>query len=211
MTTALVTAGLILSALAQAPDTSLGAIAGWLPGTYDTFAQAAADDSLGAAYRHVRAVLAVAPLTLQGIPSGSRAFYLEQALAGHESEPYRQRVIVLMRRDGAVVNELYRLRNPREVTGFDGRRSLRLLDLEREPGCDAYWERESAEAFRGTAGASGRCASALQGATHAVSSFRLTAGTFTTLDQGLDDTGAVRWGPPPGEQGYVFVKRGEIR
>lgn len=195
------------SLLTQAPDSNLTLVARWLPGTYDTFAQAAADDSSGAAYRHVRAVLRVMPVAIEGLPDDARAFYLEQALAGQEAAPYRQRLIVLRTRDGVLMNELYRVTNAAALVGFDGRRALAMSAMEREPGCDAVWQRASAGAFTGAAGVAARCPSTLRGATHAVTHFALTSGTFTTLDQGVDDAGVVHWGPPNGVVGHVFVKR----
>lgn len=207
MSRVLAALAVLVSLAAQGPDQELAAIAAWLPGTYDTFAQAAADESGGTAYRHVRAVLRITPITLAGSAPGTRAFYLEQALADNERAPYRQRVIVVRRLDGALMNELYRLKQPQPWIGFDGRATISTSDLEREPGCDAYWTRASETAFRGSAGIRGRCPSTLRGASHAVSSFVLTEDKFTTLDQGIDDAGAVQWGPPAGDPGHIFVKR----
>ncbi len=155
----------------------------------------------------MRAVLRITPVALGGNPQGAVAFYLEQALAGSEGAPYRQRVIVLQRTDGAIINALYRLRTPQAFIGFAGRAPLTVADLERDPGCDASWTVRADSVARGSAGTAGRCASTLRGATHVVSEFALTADSFTTLDQGLDDAGSVRWGPPAGEIGHVFVKR----
>ncbi len=194
-------------ALRAAPDAELTTIAAWLPGTFDTFAQAAADESSGATYQHVRAVLTITPVALTTSEPEAFAFYLEQALEGQERAPYRQRVIVLRRRNGAIINELYRPRDARSLVGFRGVTPLSLDDFDRETGCDASWERASDSTFRGSAGVRDRCASTLRGATHARSTFALSRDVFVTLDQGLDDGGGVRWGPPLGVQGHVFVKR----
>lgn len=191
--------------LAQAPDSDLVRIAAWLPGTYDTFAQAAADSVAGAAYRHVRAVLRITPVVVDGVPADSRAFYLEQALAGEA--PYRQRVIVLSAREGTVENALYRPREPATLVGFTGQRTLRVDELQRELGCDARWRRMPDGTYAGTAGTTTHCPSTLRGATHVESAFALAPTTFTTLDQGLDDAGVVKWGPPRGVEGHRFVRR----
>lgn len=203
----LLTAAMALCCMAQTPERDLSTIAEWLPGTYDTFAQASADAASNSVYKHVGAVLTITPITVDGIAAGARAFYIEQALAGKEAEPYRQRVIVLKAVDGAVSNELHRVKNPSALIHFDGRKTLALAALERESGCDARWTRESDATFAGSAGTTTRCPSTLRGATHAVSAFILTSNMFTTLDQGLDEAGTVRWGPPQGERGHVFVKR----
>jgi hypothetical protein len=197
----------LLCLLAQAPDREMNRLARWLPGSYDTFAQATADSARGAAYRHVRAVLRIIPIAIQGMSGETRAYYLEQALDGQENAPYRQRVIVLRRIDGDIVSELYRVRDPAAFLAFDGRRVIEPTTLNREFGCDAKWMRVSDETYRGFVGREGRCPSTLRGATHTVSSFELTSQRFTTLDQGLDDAGVVRWGPPTGELGHIFVKR----
>lgn len=196
-----------LQAHAQSPDAEIARIARWLPGTYDTFAQAAADSTSGATYRHVRAVLTIIPVSIDGAPSAARAFYLQQALAGQESAPYRQRVIVLRRVGDVIVNELYRVRDPAAFLDLAGRRIFDPSELAREFGCDAQWSRTADEGYRGFAGREGRCPSTLRGATHTVSTFELTRDRFTTLDQGFDDAGIVRWGPPTGEAGHIFVRR----
>ena len=198
-------------ALRAAPDAELATIAAWLPGTYDTFAQASADESSSATYQHVRAVLTVTPVALTAPDPDAFAFYLEQALEGQEREPYRQRVIVLRRRNGTIINELYRPRDARSLVGFAGATPLSLGDFNREAGCDASWERASDSTFRGSAGMQERCPSTLRGATHARSTFALSQEFFVTLDQGLADDGAVHWGPPLGVQGHVFVKRPHAR
>lgn len=197
---------LFLLASAQAPDPEIAVISTWLPGRYDTFAQAAADEARGSTYRHVRAVLAITPVAVDALPPGAAAFYLEQAMAGSEATPCRQRVIVLRRVNGAIINELYRVKNPSTLVG-NAPSTLALSSLMREAGCDASWELAPDSTFRGIAGNDGHCPSTLNGATHAVSVFALTRETFTTLDRGLDDAGIGRWGPPAGEVGHVFVKR----
>lgn len=198
---------LLCSLQVPSTDADLARIARWLPGTYDTFAQAAADSARGTTYRHVRAVLTITPVELRGAPGAAKAFYLQQSLAGQEHAPYRQRVIVLRRVDGAIRNELYRVKDPPAFLDFDGRRAIDPVELAREFGCDAQWTRASDDAYRGVAGREGRCPSTLRGATHTVSAFELTRDRFTTLDQGLDDAGSVRWGPPTGETGHIFARR----
>lgn len=199
--------GAMMALVAQSPDTSLATLSRWLPGRYDTFAQATADSVQGTAYRHVRAVLAIVPVTITALEADARAFYLEQALDGQQAAPYRQRVIIVRVRNGVVSNELYRLASAADFVGFAGGRPLTMQELQRESGCDAQWERISAQAFRGVAGAAGQCASTLRGATHVESHFELRDGLFVTLDQGRDAAGAVRWGPPDGVEGHRFVRR----
>jgi hypothetical protein len=191
----------------QAVDADLDTIAGWLPGIYDTFGQADADAAAGTAYRHVRAVLTIVPIALAGAPAAARAFYLEQALAEDIAKPYRQRVLVLKRAGGEIANEIYRITNAVSFVGATRLAALRWTDLVLEAGCEAHWTRASSIAFTGSAGANGACQTTVQGATHVVSTFELTPTTLTSLDRGLDDSGAQRFGPPEAVMGHVFRKR----
>jgi len=47
----------------------------------------------------------------------------------------------------------------------------------------------------------------LRGATHTVSNTEITPAQITNLDQGFDDAGVHKWGPPPGVIGHIFIKR----
>ena len=174
---------------ARGDDDDLARIAAWMAGEFDTFAQVA-----GA-----------------GIPGPGQAFYLEQALAESEDKPYRQRVVLLTRLDGRLVNRLYRLKRPEAFVGA-WREPARLSGLGREElqldeGCDLVWTRASDTLFTGVAGEAGTCRTALRGATHVASKVELAADSITSLDQGFDDAGAHKWGPPPGAAGHVFARR----
>jgi hypothetical protein len=196
---------------AGAEDQDLSRVASWMAGEFDTFEQAARDEGAGTTYRHVRAVLRVVPAAIAGLSEVGRVFYLEQALAESEARPYRQRVVLLTRLDGRLVNRLYRLKRPEAFVGA-GRDPARLAaivrdELELDEGCDLAWVRASESLFSGTAGEARTCRTALRGATHVVSRVELTADSITSLDQGFDDAGTHRWGPPPGTAGHVFVRR----
>jgi hypothetical protein len=196
---------------ARAEDADLVRVATWMAGEFDTFAQVASDEAAGAAYKHVRAVLRVVPVTLAGLSEAGRAFYLEQALAEAEDKPYRQRIVLVTRRAGRLVNRLYRLKRPEALVGAwrDPSRLAALAadELELDEGCDLVWTRADDGRFDGVAGAAGSCRTAVRGATHVVSRVELTAEAITSLDQGQDDAGAHKWGPPPGTPGHVFVRR----
>jgi len=196
---------------ARDDDADLARVAAWMAGEFDTFAQVARDAAAGAAYKHVGAVLRVVPVAGAGLPGPGQAFYLEQALAESEDKPYRQRVVLLTRLDGRLVNRLYRLKQPEAFVGA-WREPARLAGLAREElqldeGCDLFWTRASDTRFTGVAGEAGTCRTALRGATHVTSKVELTADSITSLDQGFDDAGAHRWGPPPGAAGHAFSRR----
>jgi hypothetical protein len=195
----------------SAGDAELERAAAWMAGEFDTFAQVARDEAAGTAYRHVRAVLRVVPVTVDGLSGGGRAFYLEQALAESEDKPYRQRVVLLTRLDGRLVNRLYRLKRPEAFVGAwrEPKRLEALVpaELELDEGCDLLWTPAWPDRFAGVAGEGGTCRTQLRGATHVVSRVELRADGLTSLDQGFDDAGAHRWGPPPGTAGHAFVRR----
>ncbi len=184
-------------------------VAEWLPGVYDTFEHAAQDEARQTAYRHVRAVLKIVALPTN-IGGGKPAFYLEQAMAGAEEQPYRQRVLLLEQTGpGAVTVWDYRIAEPKDLVGAAPGQLQRLTmeRLSREGGCEVVFIRADRELFKGSAGAGRTCKSTLRGATHVISYSELTPRTLTSLDQGFDDTGAHKWGPPPGVIGHIFRKR----
>jgi hypothetical protein len=151
------------------------------------------------------------PATVPGLSEGGRAFYLEQALAGSEDEPYRQRVVLLTRLDGRLVNRLYRLKRPAALVGA-WREPKRLgalvpAEMELDAGCDLAWTPAWPDRFAGVAGEGGSCRTQARGATHVVSRVELRADGLTSLDQGFDDAGAHKWGPPPGTAGHAFARR----
>ncbi|MDX2151309.1 MAG: chromophore lyase CpcT/CpeT [Bryobacteraceae bacterium] len=195
---------LLLFALADDP---LTAVTEWLPGMYDTFEHAAQDEARATAYRHVRAVLKIVRLPEM---AGKPAFYLEQAMAGAEAQPYRQRVLMLEQTGaGAVTVWDYRIAEPKDLVGgaTEQLKALTMERLSREGGCEMVFIRADREIFKGSAGAGRSCKSSLRGATHVISYSELTPRTLTSLDQGFDDTGAHKWGPPPGVIGHIFRKR----
>lgn len=182
-------------------------LARWLPGRYSTAAHAAADEKAQTAHRHIRAVLNITPVSVEGLeaPAPYQSYYLEQALAEAPDKPYRQRVIVLQKTEaGLWQNVDYRVDHP----PVNGR--FQMDQLRREPGCEVLWTRVDEHLFKGSAGQGKTCRSALRGATHVVSYSELTPSTLTSLDQGFDDTGAHKWGPPPGVIGHIFRKQ-EVR
>jgi hypothetical protein len=192
-------------------DPELDRLAEWMSGEFDTFAQVEEDEARGAEYTHLRVVMRIVPVTVKGLSETARAFYVEQAAAEAQDRPYRQRVYLLQRRDGRPVNRIYRLRDPERFVGAhadpDRLSTLASGDLELSEGCDLVWTRAHDGLYRGVAGAERSCPTSLRGATWALSRVEMTPTTLTSLDQGFDDEGQHRWGPPPGVIGHVFVKR----
>lgn len=186
----------------------------WLPGRYETLQQATLDEQRGSAYKHVKAVLKIQLIDAQalGFPAGQQAFYLEQALADQAAQPYRQRVLVLERTGtGTATLWDYRITDPKDLVGADAAalRSLTKERLSRQDGCEVTWVRADRELYKGSAGAGRSCHTTLRNATFVISYSDLTPQTLTSLDEGFDDTGAHRWGPPPGVIGHIFRKQTE--
>ena len=198
-------------ALPPGDDPELARVAEWMTGSFDTFAQVDEDEARGAEYTHLRAVMHIVPVKIPGLSEKGRTLYVEQAAARAEDRPYRQRVYLLTRRDGQLVNRIFRIRDAERYVGAhrDPGRLVALTDdaLELSEGCDLVWTRKNEGLYTGVAGAGGTCPNTLRDATHAVSYVEMTPTAITSLDQGFDDEGAHRWGPPPGVVGHVFVKR----
>lgn len=203
------------AAPAPAPDAELLQLAGWMTGTFDTFAQVDRDEKAKSPYKHLRAVMHVVPAELPELsgPSAGKLFYVEQAAADALDRPYRQRLYLLFRRDGVLVNRVFRLRDPAPLVGAASDPSkLKRLTADgalAEEGCDLVWARVDGARYQGTAGLGGTCPTAWRGATKAVSVVQMTPDSITSLDLGFDDAGAQKWGPPPGNVGHVFVRRGK--
>lgn len=194
-------------------DVELATLAQWMTGSFDTFAQVDADLASGAPYTHLRAVMHIVPVLIPGLSGpNDLTLYVEQAAAGSEHAPYRQRVYHLTRRDGVPVNRIFRLVEPQRRVG--GHAQPELLaglspdELTLEPGCDLVWTRVEAELYSGIAGLHGTCRTTWRGAAYTVSQVLMTPTTIISLDQGFDADGRQVWGPPLGVPGHIFRKRG---
>ncbi|MBM3317343.1 MAG: chromophore lyase CpcT/CpeT [Candidatus Eisenbacteria bacterium] len=181
-------------------DAQLEAVCAWMTGCFSSAEQAAADTS----FFDVR--LRMAPIW-SGRGDGCW-LYVEQAIAGSEHKPYRQRVYHLTRAGaGAVASAVHELAAPLRFVG--AWRDPAILDglapdsLHAREGCVIYLEWEPPGRFTGAT--RGReCLSSLRGASYAVSEVVLTPGAITTWDRGYDDAGRQVWGAERG--GYIFRK-----
>ncbi|MEW6336319.1 MAG: chromophore lyase CpcT/CpeT [Acidobacteriota bacterium] len=197
---------------AAAPDADLERVAAWMTGSFDTFGQVERDTAQGEAYVHLRAVMRVVPVEVAGLSGpGARTFYVEQAAADSEATPYRQRVLMLTRRDGVLVNRVFKLVAPERMVGawVGGERlsGLARKDLALEEGCDLVWTRIDDGLYTGLAGLHGQCRSSWRGGAYAVSQVLLRPDELISLDQGFDASGVQVWGPKPGIVGHRFVRR----
>jgi CpeT protein len=192
-------------------DKEIQTLAKWMTGSFDTFAQVDDDEENNRQYRHIRAILHVQPVEIAGLKDAI-ALYVENQAAEARTKPYRQRVYVLKRgADNKIIIEIHRLKNQEQlVNAYKNPALLKNISLENlthEAGCDMTFERVGKNLFKGSAGANKSCKSTLRGATHTVSNTELTPTTLTNLDQGFDDEGNHKWGPPPGTIGHIFRRR----
>ncbi len=192
------------------PDRELRLLAGWMSGSFDTFAQVDEDEESDAKYRHIRALLHVTEVTIPELGNGV-AFYVENQQAEARTKPYRQRVYFLTRVDKRITLRIYRISKPEDLVNAHKKRDLlKSLTFDRltaEEGCDLTYVRESKNSFKGRTTAGRACKSSLRGATYTYSESEIGPRRWVNLDQGFDDDGNHKWGPPPGVIGHIFVKR----
>lgn len=195
-----------------AKDKDLRRLAVWMTGSFDTFAQVNRDEEADAKYRHIRATLQVVFVKISGL-NNALALYIENAAAETRTKPYRQRIYVLKKQNGSIIVEIHKIDKPEDFT--NAHKNLKLLEsltlarLTHEPGCDMTFQKVGDKLYKGAAGTNKTCKSILRGATHTVSNTEISEAQITNLDQGFDDAGAHKWGPPPGTIGHIFVKRKE--
>ncbi|MBM3308183.1 MAG: chromophore lyase CpcT/CpeT [Candidatus Eisenbacteria bacterium] len=172
-------------------------VAGLLAGSFSSRAQAEADSS----YYDIR--LEMAPIWA-GRDDG-RWLYVEQAVAGAEERPYRQRVYRVTDDGAQVRSDVYVLPRPERFVGAWGRPdafdALNPDSLSLREGCEVLLRPRADGSFEG--GTEGRgCASDLRGAAYATSTVLLSPDGLVTWDRGFDESGEQVWGAVTG--GYVF-------
>ncbi len=194
-------------------DAELELLAQWMTGDFDTFAQVAADETAKTAYRHDRVTLHLRPIQIKGFfdDSVSKTLYLEQAQADTPTQPYRQGVYLLTRVNGKIINRTYRVKDAAKFVGAyaDAERLKQITadQLTAVEGCEVTFTKVNDTLYRGVMGEGKTCKSTRRGATYMLSRGELTPSATITLDQGFDDAGNHKWGPPPGVIGHIFVKR----
>lgn len=179
----------------------------WLEGSFTSAEQAAADERFfEVVLQHHR----IWPDRDDGF-----WFYVEQAIATAQNQPYRQRIYrVWLRPDrdqpgGVVESAVYELPDPESFINvwqrpgaFDG---LSPLNLRKREGCEVVFRSFGDDWMMGET-ADGTCASTLRGASYATSEVTLTPDTITSWDRGYDDNGEQVWGAEDGP--YVFKRVG---
>ncbi len=184
---------------ARIGDEGLLRLTGWMTGSFASTEQAKADpDFLDIRLRMVR----IWPDRADAV-----WLYVEQAVAGAEERPYRQRVYRLTRVAADLFeSRVYELPDPRACVGaWRDPAPLAALApdaLVPREGCEILL-RDRDDHFAGST--LGRlCESDLRGATWASSEAAVTATTLLSWDRGFDDAGGQVWGSAKGA--YRFLK-----
>lgn len=178
----------------------LGILATWMTGSFSNAEQAGADTN----YLDIR--LEIHPIW-RHLEDGYW-LYVEQAVATHPDEPYRQRVYRLSTQaDGSVRSDVYTIPDPVRFVGAwresDQLGELTPDDLEIKPGCAVILKRTAGTGFGGGTVGTG-CQSELRGAAYAISEVKVSSDRIVSWDRGFDSEGNRVWGPEHG--GYVFKK-----
>ena len=198
---ALTSAGCAAGPSPTAPADDLARLTSVMTGTFDSRAQAEADE----AFFNIRLVM----LPIWEDRADGPWLYVEQAVAASADRPYRQRVYRLeSAADGVLLSHVYTLPgDPLAYAGaWEGRamEGLTPADLVLREGCSIRLSAEPDGTFVGGTVGTG-CASDLRGATYATSEVRITPERLVSWDRGWDHAGEQVWGAVTG--GYVFVKR----
>ncbi len=187
---------------APAGQEDLQRLVAWMSGSFSSRAQAEQDSS----YYDIR--LEMTPVWTDR--SDGYWLYVEQAMASHLDQPYRQRVYHVARDSaGRFRSTVYELPGPEDFVGswrtplaFN---ALSSEDLLERRGCDIVLEAHGDSAFVGST-VGRECASELRGASYATSEVVITESTLVSWDRGFDVDGEQVWGAEEG--GYVFRKVG---
>lgn len=169
-----------------------------MAGSFSSREQAAADSN----YFDIR--LRMAPIWTER--DDAYWLYVEQAMAGKEDQPYRQRVYrVSHLADDLYQSAVYTIRSPLRFAGAWGERiplaALIPDSLLEKDGCSIILRRRVDGSFAG--GTLGReCGSELRGAAFATSEVVITSDRLVSWDRGFDDSGRQVWGAERG--GYIF-------
>lgn len=186
---------------AQASADPVAALREALTGSFDSSAQAAANES------YFDIVLHMKPMWTWR--DDGPWLYVEQAVAASADRPYRQRVYKLERTgENAVRSRVFVFDEPLEHAGaWKSGSPLSEMspdDLEERVGCAVLMTFDPATgSFVGSTMGNG-CRSELNGAAYATSEVVIEPGRIVSWDRGFDQTGQQVWGAEAG--GYEFLR-----
>lgn len=136
--------------------------------------------------------------------------YVEQAVAGHQDKPYRQRFYkVVNAGNDTFVSYIYTVNGPERFTGKQQGdpifSKLTPDSLKLKDGCEVtlHYKGET-NSYEGSTGMN-TCPSDRQGAAWATSKVSINESQMVSWDQGWDKEGKQVWGATKG--GYIFIKQ----
>ena len=132
--------------------------------------------------------------------------YVEQAVAGSESKPYRQRVYhVTERTDHTFESAVFTFADPLRFAG-NAKTFEKILapdSLKLREGCSVFLRKINDHTFGGGTEAQ-KCASERRGAAYATAEVIITKEQLRSWDRGFNEKGEQVWGATKG--GYLFEK-----
>lgn len=169
----------------------------WMQGSFSSAEQAKADSNYFVINLHMTPVFTQSPDT--------KWLYVEQAVAAMPHKPYRQRVYrVTQLSENEIESAVFTLDTPSKYTGAWMLDSVKNLltpaAIQEKMGCSVFLTFNDSIFEGQTQGK--ECASALSGASYAISQVTITPNGITSWDRGYDSTDVQVWGAENG--GYIF-------
>jgi hypothetical protein len=192
---------LIWFATTESASVDLDLLTTWMTGSFSSAAQSEVDPEVDSEFFDVS--LHMAPIWTTR--TDGRWLYVEQAVAEHSDQPYRQRIYRLSEPAvGLFESRVFTLPDPTSAIGAwqleDPLADLSPDDLTERHGCTIYLRRRG-ETFEGSTLGS-LCTSSLRGASYATSEVVITPDGMVSWDRGFAADGGQVWGATSG--GYVF-------
>ncbi|MEY4595363.1 MAG: phycocyanobilin lyase CpcT [Bacteroidota bacterium] len=183
------------SASGQSAD--LKKLVRWMAGSYNSTAQHLEDT---ANYFDIR--LKMIPVWKDR--TDGYWLYVEQAVAGYQDKPYRQRVYHLQETaPGVFESDIFTLQDPLRFAGHpEYVEKLSPDSLTAKSGCAVRLTKNGSSFVGGTVGEN--CPSDRRGATYTTSEVTITRKLLVSWDRGYNDKKEQVWGAEKG--GYRFVK-----
>jgi len=170
-----------------------------MTGSFDSSLQADTDPEYYNIVLHMEPIWAEKP---------GHYLYVEQAVAGDQEQPYRQRVYKLEEKGNKLVSRVFELPDPERFIGAHkapGRfQTLSPAELLEKKGCAVYLKPDKLGVYRGSTRKKS-CKSSLRGATYATSRVSIGASFVQSWDRGFNDNDEQVWGATKG--GYLFFRK----
>lgn len=184
---------------ADATSARLNALYDTMTGSFDSSAQADTDPE------YYNIVLHMAPIWTD---KPGYYLYVEQAVAGDQQNPYRQRVYKLEEQGRKLVSRVYELPDPKQFIGAHEAparfASISPSNLVEKVGCAVYLKPDKLGVYRGETKKKS-CKSSLRGATYATSRVSIGSSFVQSWDRGFNEEDEQVWGATKG--GYLFFRQ----